>query len=230
MAQSGAATAARPASAGDAAGRDDHARTLTQAITSGRHEATRAESAHHTPGQQPQWTSAHGAVFEESPPQLGVSPAPAVQPHFERLSADPELPFAAQPPAEMPRTSRRMPEVDDFPDVGKREYRAKSEAYASAAGQSSATGPAVLTRPAPPAAEPPRKLGFFERLTGARRREQKAPAPTDNPQAPRGAARERPIAPSGARGRPQSGAGAAPSSADEDAELPVFFGQDRKSR
>ena len=228
--QPGSANAARPGTSGETAAREDHARSLTQAIATARPDATRAESGQHLSGQPPQWTSAHGAVFEESPPQLSMAPAPGVQPHFERLSTDQEPSFAAQPPADMPRSSRRMPEVDDFPDIGKREYRAKSEAYANASGQPPATGPAVLTRPTPPAVEPPRKLGFFERLTGARRREQKQPPPVDHPQASRGPARERAPAASAPRGRPQPGATSQPAGSEEDAELPVFFGQDRKSR
>jgi cell division protein FtsZ len=72
--------------------------------------------------------------------------------------------FAPAAPAEIrrPGGARRMPEVDDFPAVGQREYRAKS-----------GMGPPSEARsqpvPQPPSSSQPedrRKPGFFGRLTG----------------------------------------------------------------
>ncbi len=92
-------------------------------------------------------------------------------PHTDELESQPESlygqdpgTFVPQATSEIRRTSRRMPEIEDFPEVGQREYRAK-------AGQSSAP---VRHQPAPPvstASRPQheRKGSLLQRLMGGNR-------------------------------------------------------------
>ncbi len=69
--------------------------------------------------------------------------------------------FTPQPPAELPRNGRRMPDVSDFPAVGQREYRAK----AGSGGDQADRGelPRVYQQPN---AAAPSKGSLFQRLTG----------------------------------------------------------------
>ena len=126
--------------------------------------------------------------------------------------------FAPMPPAEFQRP-RRMPEVEDFPVVGQRDYMAK---------KSSEWG-----RPAPaPVAEtkvPPRKVGWFGRFTG------RSAASTDSPVS----ANKNASADSRRHNQSDSQAGSgahgtgealrsAPAKVQETPELPVFFSGRRK--
>ena len=70
--------------------------------------------------------------------------------------------FAPAPPAQVRRPPRRMPDLDEFPPVGQREYHAKTQRPGSS--------PHVYAEPASPPAEP-KKRGFFERLTGRSKRD-----------------------------------------------------------
>jgi len=78
-----------------------------------------------------------------------------VQPSHE---PSPGLPFAPgfEPaaPAQARRTHRRMPAIEDLPEIGQREWRARQSGNA----------------PAPQASDDSRKRGFFDRLTGKGRR------------------------------------------------------------
>ena len=114
------------------------------------------------------WRAPGDVVIEEAPPP--VQPAP------RRATASPSEP--ARPPETFSPAApvdvrggvpRRMPEVNDFPTVGQREYRAKAAQYEERAPQSQATdqpqpGPRVYADR--PAAQPARRGGLFQRLVG----------------------------------------------------------------
>ncbi|MFO1172773.1 MAG: cell division protein FtsZ [Hyphomicrobiaceae bacterium] len=86
-------------------------------------------------------------VFELGAPQM-AQPQPRRAPEG-RPPQEPDRGFTPQPPAEMRRSPRRMPEVDDFPPLAQRELRARQ------AGAVGAHGPVDKKRP-----------GLFARLTG----------------------------------------------------------------
>jgi cell division protein FtsZ len=80
--------------------------------------------------------------------------------------------FTAQPPAEARRAPSRVPDIDDFPAIGQKEYRAKSGQFAQSEVAQSATVPApVLSR-----AEP-RKGSLFQRLADVARGKSKSVEP-----------------------------------------------------
>jgi cell division protein FtsZ len=72
--------------------------------------------------------------------------------------------FSPQVPADVRRTPRRMPEVDDFPPIGQKEYLAKTGRSADAVQASAAP---VLKPKVPPVE--PKKGSLLKRLTDAAR-------------------------------------------------------------
>ena len=98
--------------------------------------------------------------------ELGAAAAPRGQRPVENGNATGQ--FIPAPPADLRRGARRMPDVEDFPPVAQREYRAK-------AGYAPQGGP-------PPAAaseEPPRR-GILQRIMGRARRDEMDDPPTSN--------------------------------------------------
>ena len=96
-----------------------------------------------------------GAPDTYAPPAIDYGPASApVQPAM--------APYAPAPPAQVRRPPRRMPELEEFPVVGQRDYQAKTQRNGAA--------PHVYAEPTVRAPEP-KKRGFFERLTGRAKRE-----------------------------------------------------------
>jgi cell division protein FtsZ len=101
------------------------------------------------------WRGPGNVVIEEGLPHLRT-PGPSLGPaHGDRPEArrEPE-PFKPAPPVEAPRSSRRLPELDDFPPVGQREYQAKI-------GR-----PPQADPPEVASEEQPRRPGLLKRLTG----------------------------------------------------------------
>ena len=140
--------------------------------------------------------------------------------------------FVPQPPPNRAPQKRRMPAVEEFPMVGQREYHAKARA---AAGQAMQT-PAKTASAQPTIAQPPRKPGFFERLTG--RRGQAGDATTSNhsrstasasyPQEGRGAAEgTAKRGPSAETGKPE-GDDLRTRDSEEHVDLPMFFNNGRR--
>jgi cell division protein FtsZ len=174
----------RPAPAfARSADEDDIKRRLTEAIG---HEASRqtppvvpasngvTQQMQREPHREPQretWRAPGNVVIEE-----GFSPAAWPQPAMRRTAHDGDAApsraeqFTPAPPTAIRRSSRRMPDVDDFPPVAQREYRAK-------------VGPAhVSPPPAPPITsgrevpeEAPRR-GLLQRLMSRARRSQEPEA------------------------------------------------------
>lgn len=120
-----------------------------------------AQPAAYPMREQQSWQAPGDVRIQQGLPALGmpvaapvtVQPQSVATPH---ASSGPTESFAPRPAQSLPAASRRMPEVDDFPPVGQREYRAK------AAPVVATTGPRVYNAKGSP---PPRKPGLFERLT-----------------------------------------------------------------
>jgi len=89
--------------------------------------------------------------------------APAA-PHGVGHASDPDT-FMAHPTADIRRPQRRVPDLDEFPDVAQREYRAKAGATHgrsdSPAGHRGSDHGTARTEP---------RGGLFQRLTGLARR------------------------------------------------------------
>jgi cell division protein FtsZ len=117
-----------------------------------------APSAREAPGRAPRpiWHAPGDVLIEERGPAGGGAEA-ARGPSFDARRPREES-FAPAPPSEIARASRRIPEIDDFPAVGQREYHAKS-GHVGQEGRDPGAG----RRAAP---EAPRRLGFLQRLTG----------------------------------------------------------------
>lgn len=147
-------------------------------------------------------------------PQAGHGSAYAVPPPHEE--------FVPGPPAQVRRPPRRMPELGDFPEVGQRDYHAKSQR----GGVPSHAAPTAPSTPPPVA----RKKSLFERLSGRAKRESDSQSP---PPAARSSNTFDPYA-----GDHSYNVGADPSgrrsAARDDAherqdkpDLPAFFGKSR---
>ena len=177
------------------------------------------------------WRAPGGVTIEDGLPPLR-SNAPQREPQrpdhkseFAPRGTSPGT-FAPAQPADIPRSQRRAPQVEDFPAIGQREYRAKTGQPPVESHRPAETAPAFEQ------IEPRRRVGFIERLTGRRRREsdsgyseQQFGAAPELQQAPNYAPDRLGPPPADAHGRkPRQGA-----NTQEMAELPVFFARERKS-
>jgi cell division protein FtsZ len=88
------------------------------------------------------WRAPGNVVIEEGFAQMSWAARPQAQaaPTGETAS-QPTGHFIPAPPADLRRAGRRMPEVDDFPPVAQREYRAKTGYSQQAAPSSTQTLP-----------------------------------------------------------------------------------------
>lgn len=186
----------------------------------------------HTQQQSAPWASNEGAVFQDAPPHVGGDPlASLAQPHSTRSSPAPS--FYPQPPMETQRQARRLPEVQDFPIVGQRDYHAKSAQYTEPAATQPAAQPAprAYNHPqtqAPPSTPTP-KPGFFARLFGRKSHQpQMQFEPPRYPQPQDGQLAHREHLGQGDRTRPQAPLRTHRRNDDEKYEMPTFFGADRK--
>ena len=170
---------------------------------------------------------APGDVLIESglPPTLG----PRHQGLAERSAGVDAVPppldghFTPGAPAEIRRTPRRMPEIEDFPVVGQREYRARA--------REDRQEPVPAASPAEGASETSHRPGLFQRLTGLGRRHGDSESPSDGVNKSGRETRSRTQIPT--RDRQASDEGRAGRSivsgeGDQSVGLPVFFGRDRK--
>ena len=134
------------------------------------------QNSHHPqrPSGREVWRGPGDVLIEE-----GLLPVPQAQARPQPPSLEavrPADPFMPSAPEEYQRTQRRMPEVEDFPVVGQRDYRAKSNQYGAPAHAAPAPMPVA---PPAPASPPPRIFddrndaqpakrggGLFQRLVG----------------------------------------------------------------
>lgn len=125
------------------------------------------------------WQSPGNVTIEDGPPQLSLGHVPPPLPESHRARASehershPEK-FTPGPPADVKRGRRRMPDIEDFPPVAQRAYRAMETAHREPHG---GYDDEVSW-------EEPRRLSLFERLAGrvmpssdSPRRKQALPAP-----------------------------------------------------
>jgi cell division protein FtsZ len=116
------------------------------------------------PSQRPSWHDGDDVEITDLSPgaMTGTYSPPPFEPTASpHVAAAPDT-FTAAPPAQVRRAPRRMPELEEFPPVGQREYHAKVNR--------DGTAPQVYGATADRPAEP-KKRGFFERLTGRAKRE-----------------------------------------------------------
>jgi cell division protein FtsZ len=169
------------------------------------------------------WTAPGGVRIEEpfddgtSLPEWSQS-APSAHTGFAPAPAEPA--FAPMPPAEFQR-QRRMPEVQDFPIVGQRDYMSKKSGGWS---NSPHTAPPEAAKDS----APPRK-GWFSRFAGRNSAKSDSAASAAgstqsgvNP-ADRASVRQRSAAPT-----PSDAYGSQSAKAQETPDLPVFFSGRRK--
>jgi cell division protein FtsZ len=178
------------------------------------------------PPPPPGWSSQSGAIFAEAQPQFPHQAAQTGGDHAHppALPGAPDRDYAPHPPVEAARGARRIPQVEDFPAVGQREYWAKTGQYAEPSPV--VPPPRAYTHPA---TEPPRKLGFFQRLMGARRKAAPAQAEYMNhPQAHSDMEKHHLQRGTGPRHPPLAGTASGPRISDEGDDLPVIFGTNRK--
>ncbi|MFM9943429.1 MAG: cell division protein FtsZ [Hyphomicrobiaceae bacterium] len=108
------------------------------------------------------WRAPGDVIIEESVPAAGFPPAPREAPPAAP-APQPHETFTPGPPEDFQRTGRRLPEVDDFPVVGQREYRAKAGQYA----EPPAGPPRVYDGGGNES--PPQRGGIFQRIVAAGR-------------------------------------------------------------
>lgn len=104
---------------------DEFADVLSEAVGRSADELSTTTASDH--GASAEWQSPGGVTIEEVEPGLPSRPAPPPLPGGQ-ASADPHASasgFAAAPPAEIPQTVPRIPDVAAFPEVAQREYYAK---------------------------------------------------------------------------------------------------------
>ena len=96
------------------------------------------------------WRGPGNVTIESGPPQLGGTPPPLPQGYAAAQGNSGS--FIPEPPSEIRRPQRRIPDVGEFPQVGQRAYRAMEDQRGEA---DQAAG-----------SEPRRRLGLFERIAG----------------------------------------------------------------
>jgi cell division protein FtsZ len=179
-------------------------RRLSAAISSdhGGHEPP-------APGQRETWRAPGNVVIEEGFSHMSWprQPSPQEAPEPPR---QPTGQFIPAPPAEVRRGARRMPDVDDFPPLAQREYRAKAGTAAPP--------------PAAPSADEPQRRGILQRIMGRMGREE-AEDPVTSNAAPDPRRMSNPAADDWWAAESDSGAQEAEG---ERGALPEFFSRQRK--
>ena len=141
---------------------DDVQRRLSEAIGS-------EGDAHERQGSREVWRAPGNVVIEEgfAHMQWAARPQGPAAPTAESAN-QPTGHFIPAPPAELRRGARRMPEVDDFPPVAQREYRAKA-------------GSAAPSQPTQQAShEGGQRRGILQRIISRARGEDMEDPPTSN--------------------------------------------------
>jgi cell division protein FtsZ len=173
----------------------------------------------------PVWQAPGDVKILQSLPPLGLPIPAAPRPPAPASQASADT-FSPRTPSELPRPAQRMPEVDDFPPVGQREYRARN----SNSDVAQQTDQRPRPHQAPASGSHARKPGLFERLTGIGRRESESPQRTTAtyPQADtKTGASSTGSGPAGPGQRPQGEPHRLPGKTPQASELPVFFNRDR---
>jgi cell division protein FtsZ len=137
---------------------EDFAAVLSRAL--GHHEPLQPRRP--APSSATKWQAVDGVTIEEGLGPLGPGAMPPPLPIAQAGpgSAQPAG-FAPAQPQDVRRGQRRIPGIEDFPEVAQRDYRAKSGEHGRQAGST-------------PSGQQPshRKPGLLERLTGRGRRDE----------------------------------------------------------
>ena len=122
-------------------------------------------AASHPVPRAPSWHSADDVEITDLSPGTIAPPYFAPPPQHGSVYGEPPAQgeFVPGPPAQVRRPPRRMPELGEFPEVGQRDFHAKSQ-------RGGATVQPSAPEPSAPHSEP-RKKSLFERLTGRAKRE-----------------------------------------------------------
>jgi len=163
---------------------EDFAHALSRVLGHGDSGSRVGNGSHRPP--TPGWESQDGVTIEEGLGGLGGGVAPPPLPRSQSPSPAGPVPasFAPAQPQDIRRANRRIPGIDEFPEVGRREYMAKS----------SDGRPSGDTVPVPT-----RRMGLLERLTGRRKEVANQGASPNNPQAREGSLKDPRQAVGGAR-------------------------------
>ncbi|KUO55815.1 MAG: hypothetical protein APF80_05610 [Alphaproteobacteria bacterium BRH_c36] len=168
----------------------------------------------------PIWRSAEGVMIEAGPDTLKPRPAPSSSMAQTSAHGTSENTFRPQQTEDIRRRTRRMPDVEDFPAVGQRDYYAKRDSQAHGAPEDQ------------PGRQATRKQGFFERLTGRGRKPSDSP-PTEEPSRNQPDVQRNPQVDSFTRSSQERAASASmqdSSDTNQDVDLPVFFSADQGRR
>lgn len=169
------------------------------------------------------WQAPGNVTIERGyqPAASGPLPPPPPLQHSPARNAGEPPQFRPQPPAEVRRPARRMPEVEDFPAVGQREFFAKSVKDQADHG--------VENSPQPVVAEA-RRPGLFERITGRGRRgaDSSLPASKSATSATNHGAGAHRNADPRTNGAHADGIPPGSPESDEPVELPMFFNKGRR--
>ena len=169
------------------------------------------------------WRGPGNVMIEDGPPQLQAASAPPPLPQGYVSAHGQAGSFAPQPPSEVRRQQRRLPDANDFPPQVQRQYSERPHAdpeppiYAPEPRQA-------------PHHEPRRRLGLFERLAGRVR----GGSDSDTRQriSPQSYQQEQPSEPPApADGEGYERYAQAPDAYErenQDVELPVFFRERRR--
>ena len=122
-----------------------------------------ADASTETAPRRELWEGPGGVLIEEGLPQFGQSAHPprTVPPPLDHARSRDG--FRPGPPAPLRRAGRRMPDLQDFPPVAQREYRAKAGQYPDESESAPrAYGPSADVHP-------PRRRSLLQRLVSASR-------------------------------------------------------------
>lgn len=189
----------------------------------------RAASEPPRPSSREAWLAPGNVLIEEASPTHGTAGPPHGSPRhdYEPTGYQNDEPrFAPAPPADIRRGGRRMPEVEDFPVVGQREYRARMGYDRSDTG-----APPVE----PTLEDQHRKPGLLERLTGRSKRHGESAAKSSAGANHSTGARAGAIQPGryddrqrGPHGAGQQDASGSAERGGPDGQLPMFFNRERR--
>jgi cell division protein FtsZ len=143
---------------------EDMQRRLSEAIGVNGEEPAREQ---HAPQSRETWRAPGNVVIEEGFAQMNWAPQQAPRGAALVDNGNASEPFIPAPPADLRRGGRRIPDVEDFPPVAQREYRAKA-GYPAQGG------------PPPPGNEEPPRRGILQRIMGRARRDEMDDPPTSN--------------------------------------------------
>ena len=130
-------------------------------------EPNEPQPAHARPSREV-WHGPGDVRIEESLPSFSHNGPPRTQPPPLDTNGTPE-PFVPRPPEDLQVGSRRMPELEEFPPVGQRDYRAKSGQYAAPPPRAPAPQPnAPRVYDERSDAMTQRRGSLLQRLTGKR--------------------------------------------------------------